>query len=431
MRKHLNLSGWLLALAATTLCGCGSSSKDAQVRILNVSTGYSSLDMYVNDGNSSSDTLELQSAASGAVSSYTSFKSGTYTVKFKVHGATDTLQSLSGQKLTDESHTTYIAYGSSGNFGALPLAEDQGQPDSGKSVVQVYNTAEAGSLDVYLTGSSTSLADASPTFSSIGSGSSGSITTDHGSYRLRVTGAGDKTDLRLDVASVTFDNQKIASLIFTSTQGGVLVNALLLPQQGSLTTYNNTTARIRGAVGISVGTQVTASIGSLSLLDKATVGIMGATYGVLDAGSVSVSLSVDGNSVSIPNLTLAAGADYTLLIWSNANGTQSTLISDDNHIPATSGDLKLRLLNGMSGLAAPITLNADFSPVAQDTAVGQASAPSQIAGGTNYELDVVDTTNGANQFSKTSVSLQAGNVYTLFMSGGGTAAVNGALKKDR
>jgi hypothetical protein len=206
---------------------------------------------------------------------------------------------------------------------------------------------------------------------------------------------------------------------------------MLLPQQGSLTTYNNTTARIRGAVGISVGTQVTASIGSLSLLDKATVGIMGATYGVLDAGSVSVSLSVDGNSVSIPNLTLAAGADYTLLIWSNANGTQSTLISDDNHIPATSGDLKLRLLNGMSGLAAPITLNADFSPVAQDTAVGQASAPSQIAGGTNYELDVVDTTNGANQFSKTSVSLQAGNVYTLFMSGGGTAAVNGALKKDR
>ncbi len=83
MRKHLIVPGWLIALAATTLCGCGGSSKDAQVRILNVSTGYSSLDMYINDGNSSSDTLQLQSAASGAVSDYTGFKSGTYTVKFR------------------------------------------------------------------------------------------------------------------------------------------------------------------------------------------------------------------------------------------------------------------------------------------------------------------------------------------------------------
>jgi len=146
---------------------------------------------------------------------------------------------------------------------------------------------------------------------------------------------------------------------------------------------------------------------------------------------VSVNLSVDSNPVTIPNLTLTAGADYTLLIWSNASGTQSTLISDDNHIPSTSGDVKLRVLNGMSGLASAVTLNADFSPVAQEVAVGQASTPAQIAAGTDIELDVVNASTGAPLFSKTSVSLVSGNVYTLFMSGGGTAAVNGTLKKDR
>jgi hypothetical protein len=431
MRKPINIAGWLTALAATTLCACGGSSKDAQVRILNVSSGYSSLDMYVNNGSSSSDTLQIQGAASGAATDYSSLSSGTYTVNFKVHGATDTLQSLSSQKLTDESHTTYITYGSSGHFGALMLGEDVSQPDSGKAEVQLYNVAEAGGLDVYLTDSSTSLDDASPTYSGVGAGGSGATTLDKGTYRLRVTGSGDKTDLRLDVPSVSFDNQKVYSLVLTSTTGGVLVNALYLPQQGSVTTYNNTNARIRGAVGIADGTTVTASIGDLSLLSNATVGIMGGTYGVLNAGTATVSLTVDGNPVSIPSLTLTAGADYTLLIWSDANGTESTLISDDNHIPTTSGDVKIRLLNGMSGLAAPITLNADFSPVAQETAVGQASAPSQIDAGTDYELDVANSTTGAALFSKTSVSLVSGNVYTLFMSGGGTATVNGTLKKDR
>ena len=430
MRKHINFLGCLVALATITFYGCGGSNKNAQIRVLNVSSGYSSLDLYQNDGNSSSDTLEISSAASGAVTEYSSLKSGTYSLIFKVHGATDTLQNLGDQKLADESHTTYIAYGSSGHFGGVALGEDQSQPDSGKAILGIYNTAEAGSLDVYLTDSSTSLNDTSPAYSGVGAGGSGSSTLDKGTYRLRVTGSGDKTDLRLDVPSITLDNQKVYSLILTSTSGGVLVNAMFLPQQGSLTTYNNTNARIRAGTGIADGTTVTATISSLSLLNNATVGVMGGTYGVLNAGTATVNLSVDGNPVTIPDLNLTAGADYTLLIWSNANGTQTTLISDDNHIPGISGDVKLRLLNGMSGLGASITLNADFSPVAQDIDVGQASAASQIAAGTDYELDVVSSA-GAALFSKTSVSLVSGNVYTLFMVGGGTSAVVGSLKKDR
>jgi hypothetical protein len=432
MRNRPLLTLCLIVLTALTSSGCkNGNSNSAEVRILNVSSGYSSLDMYVNNGDNSSDTLELQAATSGAVSNYASLDSGTYTVKFKVHSGSDTLTTLSSEKLTDESHVTYIAYGSTGHFVVTSINEDHGDPDSGKSLVQVYNTAEAGDLDVYLTDSSTSLSDTSPTLSSISSGGATSTTIDHGTYRLRVTGAGDKTDLRLDVASITFNDQKVSSLVLTSTQGGVLVNAVYLPQQGSLTTFNNTKARIRGAVGIADGTTVTASVGGVSLLNNTTVGVMGSSYAQVDGGTVSVSLSVDGNPVSVSDQTLTAGGDYTLLVWSNANGTQTTFISDDNHIPHTSSKTKLRLLNGMSGLGSALTLNANFSPVAEGVSVGQASTASEIDGGSDYELDVVNATNGATLLSKTPVTLTAGNVYTLFMSGGGTATVIGNLHKDR
>jgi hypothetical protein len=306
-------------------------------------------------------------------------------------------------------------------------------PATGNSLVTVFNTAEAGALDVYLTDPSALLTDASPTFSTVSSGSASSATTiQPGTYRLRVTAAGVKTDLRIDVPSITFTDQQVSSLILTSTLGGVLVNAMYLPQQGTLTKYENTQARVRAAVGIADGTTVTASIGGLAVLNSATVGIIGSSYGQITAGSAAVTLSVDGNPVTVANQTLTAGGDYTLLVWSDANGAQTSLITDDNHVPSISADVKLRLLNGMSALGAPVTLTANFSPVAEGIAVGQASSPLEIPSGTtNYELDVSNATNGATLLSKTAVTLQAGYVYTLFVAGGGTTTVIGSLHEDR
>jgi hypothetical protein len=427
------LLGPLAALAVLTLSSCGNSTNQAQIRVLNVSRGYPSLDLYVNDGTTSTDTSELQAVPYETTSSYKSLNSGTYTVKFKVNGLTDTLATLSGEKYADQTHTTYIAFGASGNFGDLKISEDVANPTTGNSLVTVFNTAEAGALDVYLPDPSALLTDASPTFSTVSSGSASSATTiQPGTYRLRVTAAGNKTDLRIDVPSITFSDQQVSSLILTSTLGGVLVNAMYLPQQGTLTKYENTQARVRAAVGIADGTTVTASIGGLAVLNSATVGLIGSSYGQITAGSAAVTLSVDGNPVTVANQTLTAGGDYTLLVWSDANGTQTSLITDDNHVPSISADVKLRLLNGMSALGAPVTLTANFSPVAEGIAVGQASSPLEIPSGTtNYELDVSNATNGASLLSKTSVTLQAGNVYTLFVAGGGTATVIGSLHEDR
>ena len=252
-------------------------------------------------------------------------------------------------------------------------------------------------------------------------------TIDSGDYRLRVTGASDSDDVRLDVANITLDSRQVVSLILTATQGGVLVNALLLPQQGSLTKFANTQARIRGVAGTTSG-PVVMRVGGVGVLNGA-VGVVG-NYAQVEAGSVAVSLTVNGVGVAVPNQTLVAGGEYTLLAWSNADGTQTTLIDDDNRLPTASSKAKIRVMNGLSTLNAPITLSVNFAPIAEAIALGQASAFTEIDDGSDYQLDVTDTATAANLLTKTSVTLQSASVYTLFMSANG-ATVSGTLRKDR
>lgn len=428
----------ILASVALLLGGCGGGGdgdddKQAQIRLLNVSPGYDSLDLYVNDGGSSStDTVQLSAVAYETASTYSSLKAATYTVKLKRNGNTGTLRSITGDSIGKETHNLYIAYGSTGRFGVLKVSEDQADADANKSSVRVLNTSEAGSLDVYLTDESVALDDATPQFGAIGSGASSSLfTLDSGTYRLRVTGTGDKTDSRLDVSGIVLDSKKVFSVILTGTQGGVLVNAMLVPQQGDLSKKSNTRARVRGAVGIGNGTAVTTSIGGVSLLAGAAVGVISAKYGQVAAGSATVNLRVDGNLVAVPNQTLVAGGDYTLLIWNDASGNRTTLISDDNRLPSTTGKAKIRLMNGLSALAVPATLAVDFSPLAEGIAPGAASGYTEIDSGSDYQLDVSNTSTSAGLFSKSPVSLQDASIYTMFMWGGGATTVSGTLRKDR
>ena len=433
MRSSLHFYIGLMMIAVLALGGCGgSSSQQAQIRLLNVSPGYLSLDLYANtSSDTGADSLKAQGVAYETVSDYISLASDTYTVKLKRNAVTSTLQTLSGQKLTDNSHMAYVAYGSNGHFASVALSEDAGDADDKKTKVHIVNTAEAGALDVYFTDESADLTDATPQFGSVASGSvAADLSIDSGTYRLRVTGAGDTTDMRLDVSNIVLESTKVLGVILTATQGGVLVNAMLLPQQGGLTANHNTKARVRGAVGIANGTAVTASIGGISVLSSAAVGVIGSRYGQVDAGSAAVSLSVDGSPVTVANQTLTAGGDYTLLVWSDANGTETTLVSDDNRVPTTSGKAKIRVLNGMSGLGAPITLAVDFSPVAEGIALGQAAAHTEVNSGTDVELDVSNASTGVNLLSRTPVSLQDAGVYTMFMSGG-NGTVGGTLRKDR
>jgi len=206
-----------LLLAGIFLDGCSKSSGDAEIRILNASIDYSSLDLYLNNG--TTNTREITAATYGTLTDYLGVGANSYTVEFTRNGVSSSLDSVD-EKLSQGTHKTYVAYGNSGKFGLLEIAEDQTQPDSSYSKVELLDAApDAGSVDVYLTDPSVALADSSPTFTGVSGGtiaSAGFVTLASGTYRLRVTAAGSQTDIRLDsVTGITFSSLEILSIVVT------------------------------------------------------------------------------------------------------------------------------------------------------------------------------------------------------------------------
>jgi hypothetical protein len=237
--------------------------------------------------------------------------------------------------------------------------------------------------------------------------------------------------VRLDVASFALTDRGVGSLILTSTQGGMLANAVYLPQGGQPAKITNTKARLRGAVGLANGANGSVQVGGQSILTAAAAGVIGSRYTLLDAGNVPVTLTLNGTAVPLPNVTLSAGADYTLLVWSNANGPQTSLIVDDNRLPSGGAAVaKLRLLNGMSTLAAPLTLSVDFSPVIEGTLLGQVSDEIELSSGTDRQFDLSNTSTAHSVLTRSSISLQGNSVYTLFMTDSGITPI-GVLRRDR
>ena len=138
----------------------------------------------------------------------------------------------------------------------------QEEADAGETKLSIANLSSAGGLDVYLTEASTDLSDTTPVMANVGASMS-SFSTDSGTYRLRVTAGGDNTDIRLDVPTFTLTNRGVMALIFTSTQGGMLANAVSLPQGGQPTRITNTKARLRGAIALANGANASIQVGGV------------------------------------------------------------------------------------------------------------------------------------------------------------------------
>lgn len=431
-RLGLVLLSAVLVLATT---GCKSdadgSSGKAQIRVLNVSPGYPSIDLISTDSDEEVDTQQFTGLAYGAVSSYISLKADSYTLKLRKTGTSGNLLSWS-QTLAEDTSTTYVAYGATNSFATLAIDETVAEPNSGYAKVQVLNTTSTSGLDVYLSGTADSLDDISATIASATSGSvSGTATLNNGTYRLRVTGSGDKTDLRLDVPEVTLANQAVVSIILTDTDGGVLVNAVVLPQEGDPATFTNASARVRAAVGLSTGSAVTVNVAGTNILSRRSArSSISDSYSLMEAGVAPVNIYVDNVLVASGAFTLQAGLDYTVFLWDTGGTVQLELLQDDNHLP-TGSRAKLRLLNGMSGLAVPLTLAIDYSPVAEYVELGVASEYAQVGAGSGFQLDVTNANTAVTLLTRESATLQSGSIYTFFLAGGGDSTPIGTLRKDR
>ncbi|HZW72673.1 MAG TPA: hypothetical protein VFF43_03970 [Caldimonas sp.] len=148
----------------------------------------------------------------------------------------------------------------------------------------------------------------------------------------------------------------------------------------------------------------------------------------------ALNISVNGASVGAPATAVVAGSDTTLLVYGSAAAPTASLVTDDNHLPTLASNLKLRLLNGITGAAPPLSLDAAFAVVASNIAPGTASGYSVIASSTALQLDVLSANSLTPVWSSSTLSAPLsvpGNaVFTLFMLGDAGAPV-ALLRRDR
>ncbi|PTT90272.1 hypothetical protein DBR42_06285 [Pelomonas sp. HMWF004] len=432
-RLALTLS--LSATAFLTACGGGGGGGgSAQIRLVNATASFATIDLSVNDKTVNSKV------ASGTASEYASADSGAQTVRVLAGDASNSVVAIS-PTLAGGTNYTVFAYGFASSVRVSLLEDTQAAAESGKSKLLVQNLAlDAGPVDVYLLGPNDNVDTVTASVTNLNAGAgSGYITLNAGTYRVRVTGTGKRSDLRLDVPAATLDSTGVHALMLTSASSGTLVNAVQLTQKGAVKAFANTLTRVRAVNALSGTPLVAASVNGTALL-PASLPPNVSEYATLPAGAGNATVTVNGAAIGVTSQTLAAGGDYTLLISGTPATAAGVWINDDNRLPTTSGTAKIRLINGLSDPSAVTTLNVDFTAVVSNVLPGTASAAQTINTGTtgslitvNSPLQLTPLYNPATGISTSGVTqLTSGGVYTIFVMGDPKAnPVAGKLAKDR
>jgi len=419
-----------LACAALLVSACGGggdgSAGNANVRLVNATSTHASLDLLANGASAVSAT------AADTVSAYAGVPAGSPTLQVN-DSATGTALGTIAPSVGQDGHYALVAYDSGSNLRTTVVAEDVAAPAAGTALLRVIDGAtDAGAIDVYVTDPAADITTlTSPTFSFSASTTlqaSSFLSIAPGTYRVRVTGAGNPVDVRLDMPAVALTNQEVAALFIGPTVGGTLVNGAVLAQQGGYTAGRNANARVRLAAAVTSGATVTANAGGTAIGANVVAPAVGG-YVLVPAGA-AINVSVNAASVAVTGAALAAGSDLTLLVYGSAAAPKAGLIADDNHLPTTSGNLKLRLLNGLTGAASPLTLDAAFAVIASNVVPGTASPYAVVASSTALRVDVFSPASLTPIYSDPALSVPGNAVYTLFMLGDAATPIP-LLRRDR
>jgi hypothetical protein len=417
------------ALCIPLLHGCGGSSDEGHVRLVDATTDYSAISLY------ESDSLLGAAVAADSVGSYVGVGPGTYEFDLRTAGSSSTAASTS-QAVATGDHFTLVAYVDAGTLKTTTLTDDADKPTSGYASLRIFNAAPAvaASVDVYVTATDCAALTSADTpvasaVTGLQDGYASVVAATTGStWHVCVTGAGDRTDLRLDIPALTLTSQQIATLVLTKTSGGVLMNALLLNQQGTLVSHPNAKVRLRLVADAANGSVVSASANGTTLGAGYASPTVSAWRSV-SAGDLALTLSIDGVAITKTGLAAAAGGDYTLLVAGSAGAPTIALLADDDTRPAsTSLPVRMKLVNGVNGLAGSAMLTSSGVVVGDSVAFGAASDDASIAASA-AAADLQATSAGATLWEVSGQTLTSGSVYTVFLLGDATA-VRGVLRVD-
>jgi hypothetical protein len=410
-------------------CGAGTDRTQAQVRLVNASGpngGYTALDLRV------ADRVRQGGVGYGEAAGYVGVepRDGDNTTISQAGSGTALVTPR--PVLNENRHTTLLAFGATGALRVLQLDDNLAAPANGRALIRIVNAApDAGPLDLYLTAASDPLPTAVATRAGIGYAAvSEAIEVSASSdWRLRVTAAGSKSDLRLDLSGVALASQETTTVVLTPGRGGLMVDALLLVQRGAVARRDGSQARVRVVAGAALGGSVSATVAGQALMAGVGSPAVG-LYTLVPAGAQPVAVGIDGNSLPGSSFNLAAGADHTLLVWGTAAAPQASWIADDNRAPAAGAQARLRLVNGLSGLATPLAMTLDFVPAADGVAPGSASVPRELNANSLARIAVTAPGLADPLFSAVEQRIEAGGVYSVFVVGA-SGGPTGIVRRDR
>ena len=418
-----------LALCLPLLHACGGSSDEGHVRLVNASTDYSTISLY-------ESSSELGDAvASDTVGSYVGVGADTYEFDLRTAGSSSTAASTS-QVVATGDHFTLVAYVDAGTLKTATLTDDEDKPTAGYASLRIFNAAPAvaASVDVYVTATACASLTSADTavatavtglqdgYASVVAASAGS------SWHVCVTGTGDRTDLRLDIPALTLTSQQIATLILTKTGGGVLMNGLLLNQQGTLTSYANPNVRLRLVADAAAGGTVSATANGTTL-GTSYVSPTVSAWRTVSAGDLALTLAIDGVAITKTGLSAIAGGDYTLLVAGTAGAPTINLLADDDSAPtSTSLPVRMKLVNGLNGGSGSAMLTSSGVVVGDSVAFGAASDDANIVA-SSAAADLQVTSAGTTLWEVSGQTLTSGSVYTVFLLGD-AGSVHGVVRAD-
>jgi hypothetical protein len=426
------LGALALGLAAT-LAGCGSGNNDngtAQVRLVNASPGYASLDFYLD----SSTTASISNVATGAASDYINVSSGAHASTLDPNGTTTVAQSQSRTFAGGNSYTI-LAAGWQGALYTFQLTDNEPAPDSGQAKVRVINAAQdAGPVDVYVTAANDALTSTTPDNGGtaiVVNSLTNYVEHPAGTYRIRVTPSGDKldADVLLDLPNITLSDQQITTIVLVPTSGGVLVNAIQMDQKGAVTPHDNPLGRVRLVNALGSGS-ATATVGGTALA-ATPAHVVGSYTSITASAQAPVTLTGNGVTLTVPNQAIAAGGDYTLLVYGDPAAPQFSVLADDNRLPTTANKANVRLVNGLNvsagtpGLSLVENSKMYVSSVAPGAASSYVSIDSSNGAGVEFDVDSASQT----LYTKTAV-VPANGVFTIWLMGDANAPI-GTLLSDR
>lgn len=427
--QQINRRRWLsLALSSPVVlagCGGGTDTTKAHVRFINASS-YDALTLEV-DG----DKL-FSSIAYGDETKYKDVDPSDCDSTISRSSSATALISTFTPSLSKDDYYTILAWGPVGKLGWQLIDENTSDPKDDKAKVRVFNGAtDAGALDVYITAADDTLADSVAMQSAAAVGTLNDFNTiDSGTWRVRVTAAGSKTDVRLDVSGVVFGGGTVYTLTLAAATSGVLVDGLLLREEKSaLTRVDVADARVRIAGAAAANATVSATVDGTELLSSGSPVV--SDYALVDVGTPTVTAAIGTTDVSgvLPAQTLVAGVDYTLVVYGSAGAPVAVWIQDDNTLSTSSSKAKIRLINAVSDLGSTLSLKNGSSQLVSGVAVGAASSYAEVSATTSGTLTVTSPALSGSVLTLTDQIIEAGKVYTVLV-GGASGAAAGDLVED-